>query len=161
LDSASAPLTADDWADRFGELRLTGAGAVSAWLGIPLVVAALVGMLWAAPIPSALHAGSPGINAATMFLMATFVYYCVLSIRLALGALALLVVVALPSAWLAGAGLPVWPIASAVFAPAFCWQLLETKRATGSLRVLANLQYLMLGPFWLTREAFRRLGLAY
>jgi len=161
LDSTGAPLTADDWADRFGALRLTGPGSVSAWLGIPLVVAALVGMLWAAPIPTALRSGSPGVNAATLFLMASFVYYCVLSIRLALGALAVLAITAIPSAWLAGAGLPTWPIASAVFAPAFCWQLLETRRATGGFRVLANLQYLMLGPFWLTREVFRRLGIAY
>jgi hypothetical protein len=36
-----------------------------------------------------------------------------------------------------------------------------TRRATGSACVIRNLQYLMLGPVWLLRAAFRRAGVAY
>ena len=155
------PSFADDWADRFAGLRASGPGAPSAWLGIPLVVAALLGMLRSVPLPAVLAEHSPVINAASLFVMASFVYYCILSIRLAAGGLAFLIVAALPAVWLGEAGLPLWPVASAVFAPAFCWQLLESKRATGRLLIGRNLQYLMLGPIWLLRAAYRRLGIGY
>ena len=156
-----APITADDWAEKFGELRASDAGAASAWLGIPLVIATLIGMLWSAPMPAVLTERSPVLNVATLFLMASFVYYCILSLRLAVGGLALLLALTVPSVWLQQAGLPLWPIASALFAPAFCWQLLESRRATGRLLILKNLQYLMLGPIWLLRAAYRQLGVGY
>lgn len=152
---------ADEWADRYGALKASGPSAPSAWLGIPLVVATLIGMLWSAPFPDELGLRSPALNLATLFLMASFVYYCVLSLPLAFGGLAFLALTALPSVWLSLADLPLWPLASALFAPAFCWQLLESRRATGRLLILRNLQYLMLGPIWLLRAAYRRLGLSY
>jgi hypothetical protein len=157
----SAPTTADEWADRYGELKVSGARAANAWLGIPLAVGSLIGMLWSAPVPDILSASSPVINFGSLFLMASFVYYCILSIPLALGGLLFLLAVALPSSWLTQAGLPLWPIASAIFAPALAWQLIETRRATGRLLLLRNLQYLMLGPIWLLRAAYRRVGLPY
>jgi hypothetical protein len=155
------PITADDWADRFGELRERGALAPSAWLGIPLVVMSLIGILWSVPVPAILRASSPVINYGTLFVMATFVYYCILSLRLALGGLFFLIAVSTPSAWLAQAGQPLWPIASGVFVLAFCWQLIETWHATGRMLIGRNLQYLMLGPIWLLRAAYRGVGIAY
>jgi uncharacterized membrane protein YGL010W len=157
----NAPVTADDWADRYGEIKASGPGAASAWLGIPLVVATLIGMLWSVPVPTVLAGTSPAINVATLFLMATFVYYCILSLPLAFGGLLFLIAAALPSAWLTQAGLPLWQIASALFAPVFCWQLLESRRATGRLLIVRNLQYLMLGPIWLLRALYRQAGIAY
>lgn len=157
----TAANTADEWADRYGELRLSGPGSPNAWLGIPLTIAALVGMLWSVPVPAALGLASPVLNFATLFLMATFVYYCVLSLSLALAGLVFLIAAAVPGAWLDQADLPVWAVSSAVFAPAFAWQLVETRRATGRLMIARNLQYLMLGPVWLLRGAYRTLGLAY
>ena len=157
----NSPITADEWADRFAELRASGPGAASGWLGIPLVIATLIGMLWSAPVPAVLAERSPLLNAATMFVIVSFVYYCILSLRLAIGGLALLLALAVPSILMQQAGLPLWPIASALFAPAFCWQLLESRRATGRLLIVRNLQYLMLGPLWLLRAGFRRLGVEY
>jgi len=152
---------ADEWADKYGELRRSGPGATSAWLGIPLAVAALIGLLWSVPVPAALGQVSPAINCATLFLMATFVYYCILSIPLALGGLVFLIATAVPGAWLARAGLPLLPAAAAVFVTAFAWQLVETRRGAGRILLTRNLQYLMLGPIWLLRAAYRRVGLEY
>ena len=155
------PSTADDWADEFGALRNSGPAAPSACIGIPLVVTSLLAMLWSAPIPASLAATSPVINAATLFVVATFVYYCILSIRLALGGLIFLICAISPGAWLDHAGLSLWPMAPAVFVTAFSWQLVETRRATGRLHALRTLQYVMLGPIWLLRAAYRRAGLGY
>lgn len=126
-----------------------------------MLVAALLGLLWSIPLPASLSPHSPVLNWATMFLMASFVYYCILSIPIALASLALMLAATLPSVWLRAEGLPVWPLAVGAFVPAFVWQLAMTRRATGRLRVLRNLQYLMLGPVWLLRAAFRRAGIGY
>ena len=151
----------DEWVDKYGALKARGPGNASAWLGIPLLIASLIGLLWSIPVPSVLREASPAINYATLFIMATFVYYCILSIPLALGGLVLLAAAAVPSVWLSQNGIALLPLAGAIFIVAFCWQLLDTWRARGRMLVGANLQYLMLGPIWLLRAAYRRLGLTY
>jgi uncharacterized membrane protein YGL010W len=151
----------NEWADRYGALRARGAGSASAWVGIPLVTLSLIGLLWSLPVPQPFREASPAINYATLFIMATFVYYCILSVSLALVSLVLMLAATAPSVWLTAAGLPLLPIAAVVFAASFGWQLLETRRATGRMLVIANLQYLMLGPIWLLRAAYRSLGLRY
>lgn len=157
--SSERPL--DEWADKYGELKTGGPGRVNAWLGIPLIVGSLLGILWSAPVPSVLRDASPAINFATLFLMATFVYYCILSISLGFGGFLFLLIATAPSILLTNAGLPLSQIASSVFFVSLVWQLVETKRATGSMLVIRNLQYLMLGPVWMLRAAFRKFGLPY
>ena len=155
----STARTLDEWMARYAELRAGGPGSACAWLGIPLIVTALIGMLWSLPVAPSLSAASPAINYATLFLMATFVYYCILSIGLALGALLFLLVVSLPSILLATRGVPLAPFAVPVFCGVLLWQLGDTRRATGRYYVIRNLQYLMLGPIWLLRAAYRKLGI--
>ena len=157
----NAHTTVDDWADEYGRLRSSGPAAVAAWLGIPLLIASLLGLLWISPLPAVLTETSPAINPATLFIMAAFVYYSILSIRLALGGLVFLLAATVPSILLAQSTVPAGLLAGAVFAVSFAWQLLDTKRATGRLELLRNLQYVMLGPIWLLRAAYRRAGIDY
>jgi uncharacterized membrane protein YGL010W len=157
--STQAPL--DEWADRYGDLKRNGPGTLSALLGIPLIVGSLIGMLWSAPVPEALKQASPAINFATLFLIATFVYYCILSISLGFAGFLFLLIVTAPSVWLSRHGLPLASIASSVFFVTLVWQLIETRLATGRMRVVRNLQYLMIGPMWMLRGVYRKFGLAY
>lgn len=151
----------DQWADKYGDLKAGGPGRVNAWLGIPLIVASLIGMLWAAPVPSVLRDASPAINYATLFLMATFVYYCILSISLGIAGFLFLLIATVPSIWLSQEGLPLSKIAASVFFVTLMLQLIETRMATGRMHVVRNVQYLMIGPVWMLRAAYRKLGLAY
>ena len=154
----SAATNLDEWTEKYAELRAGGPGSACAWLGIPLLVSALIGVLWSLPVASSLSDASPAINYATLFLMATFVYYCILSIVLALGGLLFLLAASVPSIWLTATDTSLAPIAGPVFAAALLWQVLDTKKATGRLLVIRNLHYLMLGPIWLLRAAYRKLG---
>ena len=154
-------ISADAWADRFAALRGGGPGAPSAWIGLPVAISALLGILWAIPVPGALAAASPALNFAVLFVLATFVYYCILSLNLAIGGLLFLAAATIPSLWLERHGVPVLPVSIALLIPALAWQLTETKRATGRLQIIANLQYLMLGPVWLLRSLYRLTGIPY
>lgn len=156
----SSATTLDEWADRYGELRRGGPDNISAWLGIPLIVASLIGILWSAPVPAVLGDASPAINFATLFLLATFVYYCILSISLGFAGFLFLLILTGPSVWMTQRGLPLAPIASSLFLVTLVWQLIETRIATGRPRVVRNLQYLMIGPVWILRAVYRKLGLA-
>jgi hypothetical protein len=156
----SSPDLLDEWADRYGQLHAGAGPSPASWISVPVLVASLLAMLWSLPLPAPLAQRSPMINWATLFLMAAFVYYCILSIPIATAGLAFMLVAAAPSLWFEHVGLPAWPLALGAFVPAFCWQLLMTRRATGSIRLIRNLQYLMLGPVWLLRAAFRRAGIA-
>jgi uncharacterized membrane protein YGL010W len=160
-ETNQSPAPLDEWVGRYAELQPGGAGHPGAWLGIPLLVASVIGMLFSAPVPAAFRDISPAINYATLFIMATFVYYCILSVSLGLGALVFLLVATVPSVWADRADLPLAPAATVLFVTVFAWQLAGTKLATGRMLVVRNLQYLMLGPMWLLREVYRRLGLAY
>ena len=128
----------DEWSDKYGELKAGGPGRANAWLGIPVIVGSLIGILWSAPVPAVLRELSPAINFATLFLMATFVYYCILSISLGFGGFLFLVLATAPSVWLSNADYPLAKIASSLFFVTLVWQLLETKRATGSRTVQAD-----------------------
>lgn len=160
-ETKQSPAPLDEWVDRYAELKPGGPGDPGAWLGIPLLVAALIGMLWSAPVPPAFRDVSPAINYATLFIMATFVYYCILSVSLGLGAFVLLLVATIPSVLADRADLPLGPSATVLFVTVFAWQLTGTKLATGRMLIVRNLQYLMLGPMWLIRETYRHLGLGY
>lgn len=151
----------DEWVDKYERLRAGGPGHVSAWLGIPLIVSALIGLLWSIPVPAVLSDASPVINAATLFLMATFVYYCILSISLAMAGLVFMLLTLAPYVLLAGSRLSLLPIVAGLFVVCLAWQLAQTKRATGRVRLARNLQYLMLGPLWLLRAVFRKFRLDY
>jgi len=153
--------TLDEWADRYGSLRAGGPTSINAWLGIPLIISALMGLLWSVPVPAVLRDASPALNYAMLFLLATFVYYCILSISLALAGFVFLLLVTAPSIWLTRSGLPLPPIAGSVFIVAFAWQITETLRATGRMQLIHNLQLLMLGPLWLLRAVYRKFGFSY
>jgi uncharacterized membrane protein YGL010W len=157
----SSATTIDEWADRYGRLRRGGPGKVSAWLGIPLAVASLIGLLWSAPVPAVLRDASPAINFATLFVVATFVYYCILSISLGFAGFVVLLLLSIPSIWLTRAGLPLAPISALLFAVTLVWHLIDSKIATGRLCAIQNLQYLMIGPMWVLRAVYRKLGLPY
>ena len=148
----------DEWADRYGELR--GCLACS-WLGTPLIVVTVLGMLWSLPVPSVLSEASPAINYATLFIMSTFVYWCILSVSLGVCGLLLLLLALAPSVIASRAGLPLGSMSAGTFIVCFGWLLTDTRKTTGHWLVYRNLQYLMLGPIWLLREAWRSLGLRY
>jgi len=157
----SAPATLDEWADRYGELQPAKSQWLNCWILIPVLGMSLFGLAWSVPLPAVLSAHQAVVNGASMLLVATFVYYCMLSIRIALVGLVVLIATAAPPIFLGLRGVSVLPISIAVFAAAFSWQVALTRQATGRAFVLRNLQYLMLGPLWLLRTVFRRAGLKY
>ena len=65
-----------------------------ALMTVPMVVLGTVGLLWTLPIPDQFFEISPLLNWGTAFLMATAVYYFIISVSLAIGMLPFLLGIA-------------------------------------------------------------------
>jgi uncharacterized membrane protein YGL010W len=94
--------------------------------------------------------------------LATLIYYSLLSIPLTLGALPLL----LASLWSLDRldhldGVPLWSICVFLFVVAWIGQFvghaIEGKRPS----FFKDVQFLMIGPLWLLADVYRRLGVRF
>ena len=89
-----------DWLTHFEETQRSLHNRVVYWLAVPMVVIGTVGLLWSLPVPAEFYEISPLLNWGSAFLMATAVYYFIISLSLAIGLLPFLLGVAAAQLWL-------------------------------------------------------------
>jgi hypothetical protein len=153
---------AKQWLDAYAETTAAGTRSRALdWVTIPLLVLGLIGLLWSLPVPAAFQASAPTLNWGTLFLMAALVYYFILSITLAFGALPFVVAVVAVLAWLDTKPIDLPALAATTFAAAFAAQLVRRRLSGRAVNPLRDLQFLMLGPLWLVALLFRRLEIPY
>ncbi len=151
----------NDWLAEYAVSHQNSTNKLLHWICVPAIVLAVMGLLWAAPVPAAFAAGSPWLNWAVVVAAAAILYYLVLSPSLAAGiALAFAGLLLLTQA-LARLPWPLWQSSLAIFVVAWIGQfighLVEGRRPS----FFKDLQFLLIGPLWLLAAAYRRLGLRY
>ena len=77
----------DSWLQHYEDTHQDLAYPMVYWGAVPMVVLGTVGVFWALPIPDQFFEISPLLNWGTAFLMATAVYYFIISVSLAIGML--------------------------------------------------------------------------
>ena len=152
---------ADEWLQQYSRHHADGADQLLHRLMIPLLVTSVVGLLWAIPVPTTFREATPVLNWGTIFLMAAIVYYFILSISLAFGALPIIASVVWAVMWLDRLSYPLWMSSAALLITA--WMGLRVSHRSPGLRpsLIGDLQYVMLGPVWLVSALYRRLGIPY
>jgi uncharacterized membrane protein YGL010W len=153
--------TTDQWLDEYAQSHRNGANRYIDWLCIPVIVVSLVGLLWSLPVPETFRSASPALNWGTVFLMAAVVYYFIMSISLAVGALPFIVLVVATVAWLDGFDTPLWATSAALFVAGWVLQFIGHWREGSRLAFFRDLQLLMIGPLWLIASVYRRLNIPY
>jgi uncharacterized membrane protein YGL010W len=128
---------------------------------IPLTAVGIVGLLWSAPVPEAFRASSPILNWGTIFLMATMVYYFIISIYLAIGMLPFIVLTLAAVAWLGSLATPLWAISGGILVLAFAGQCVGHWLEGKMTPVFRDLHLLIIGPLWLLAGLYRCLGIPY
>jgi uncharacterized membrane protein YGL010W len=152
----------DTLLDEYGESHLNPVNKLVHWICVPLIVWAVVALLWSIPFPWTIGSGIVPLNWAVLALVLAQIYYFRLSRRLGSGLmlynLAMLwvtAVVELHSPW------PLWQVALAVFVLAWIGQfvghVIEGKRPS----FFKDLQFLLIGPAWLMSFLYRTLGLPF
>jgi uncharacterized membrane protein YGL010W len=151
----------EDWLQEYGASHRNPANKLLHAVCVPLIVLALLGLLWAIPVPAPLARAAPLLNWATAVVAAALVYYALLSPRLALGVVPVVALMGLVLERLAALAVPLWETCLAIFVVAWIGQFvghaIEGKRPS----FFKDLQFLLIGPLWLLGFVYRRAGLRY
>lgn len=156
-----AKKTADKWFSEYGDSHQNATNKLLHWICVPAIVASLIGLVWCIPQPAAMQSIAY-LNWATILISAAMVFYLRLSIPLALGMLAFLVLLVFVIARLDQLGQPpLWQIALAVFVLAWVGQFIGHKVEGKKPSFFQDIQFLLIGPIWLLAFIYRRVGIAY
>ncbi len=153
--------TADQWLDEYAESHTNNINAVLHWICVPLIVLSLIGLLWSLPVPLAFREISPVLNRGTTFLMASVVYYFIISLSLAFGILPFIVIVVAGVVWLETLWIPLWISSGVIFVAAWIGQFVGHVLEGRKPSFFKDLQFLMIGPLWLLAKIYRRVGIPY
>jgi hypothetical protein len=151
----------DRWLSQYGDNHREIAFPSTYWPAVLILVVGTVGMLWSLPVPQAFVEISPVLNWGSAFLMASIVYYFIISIALAIGMLPFIVGVSALQLWLQSSGLSLAGISLALVALSIVGLYVGHHSAGGFRAVFRDIQFMMIGPAWLLSNLYRRLGIPY
>ncbi len=149
------------WLERYEENHSDLGNPVVYWAAVPMVVVGTVGLLWYLPIPTEFAQISPLLNWGSAFLMATTIYYFIISLSLAIGMLPFLLGLAALQLWLTGSEYPALGVSTGLLVAGVVGLALGRRGHGGVLAVLQDLQLMMIGPAWLLAVIYRRFGIPY
>jgi len=149
----------DNWLARYEREHEHLTNPVVYWAAVPMVVLGTVGLFWYLPIPAEFGRISPLLNWGSAFLMATAIYYFIISLSLAIGMLPFLLGLAALQLWLAQSPYPQLGVSIGLLVAGTVGLWLG-RRGPGSFRgVLQDFQLMMIGPAWLLSVMYKRLGI--
>jgi uncharacterized membrane protein YGL010W len=154
--------TAGQWLEEYGDSHRNHTNKLLHWICVPVIVWCVLGLLWSLPFPGAIRSGFAPANWAGLAVLGALLYYAVLSIRLALGALPLL----LAMLWCIdrverAATVPLWTLCLGLFAAAWIGQFVGHAIEGRRPSFFKDVQFLMIGPLWLLAAVYRRLAIRF
>jgi uncharacterized membrane protein YGL010W len=153
--------TVNDWLGEYAVSHQNPINKLLHWICVPAIVLAVMGLLWATPVPAVFAALSPRLNWAVVVAAAAIVYYLLLSRRLAVGiALAFAGLLLLTQA-LTRLPWPLWQSSLVIFVVAWIGQFVGHLAEGRRPSFFKDVQFLLIGPLWLLASAYRRLRLRY
>jgi uncharacterized membrane protein YGL010W len=151
----------DSWLDRYEANHRDLRNPVVYWAAVPMLVLGTVGLFWALPVPQQFFEISPLLNWGSAFLMATAIYYFIISLSLAIGMLPFLLGLAAFQSGLAQSPYPPLGISVGLLAAGTVGLWLG-RRGPGSFRaMLQDFQLMMIGPVWLLSIMYKRFGVPF
>ena len=124
---------------------------------VPLIAIALIGLLWAIPVPRSV--ASPWLNFGTAGLLGLTVYYLRLAPRLGIGMLLVALVVAPLLAYASGLPVPLWLSALVVFTLGWIGQFIGHYVEGRRPSFFRDLRFLLIGPLWVLAKLYAALGI--
>ncbi len=149
------------WFDEYSESHRHPANKALHYVCVPLIVISLIGLLWALPVPPEFTSISPALNWGTTFLLASVVYYFIMSMPLAFGMLPFVLVTVVAVQWLDSLPGPLWSVSAGLFILAWIGQFIGHAIEGKKPSFFRDLQFLMIGPLWLLAGVYQRLGIRY
>ena len=130
------------------------------WICVPIIAYSIIALVSLLKFPPPIDYPVIG-NAASIFVLAAFVFYLRLSVKMAM-AMLLFGFVCLWIADIAQDGhIPLWESALSLFIAAWLGQFYGHKLEGKKPSFLRDIQFLMIGPAWLIGHIFRKMGWKY
>ncbi|MHA7879330.1 MAG: Mpo1 family 2-hydroxy fatty acid dioxygenase [Saccharospirillum sp.] len=146
----------DQWLSDYGESHQHPVNKQIHWLCVPLILWSVLALLW--PVgPDAI----PWLNAATVLIAISLLFYLTLSWTLTLG-MGLITVASLLLILLYQSldpSLPLWGFALLVFVLAWIGQFIGHQIEGKKPSFFKDVQFLLIGPAWLMSFVYRKLGI--
>ena len=151
----------DDWLARYEATHENLHNPVVYWAAVPMIVLGTVGLLWSLPVPVQFVEISPLLNWGSAFLMATAIYYFIISLSLAIGMLPFLLGMAAIQLWLAASPWPQLGVSIGLLVAGTVGLGLG-RGGPGIVRALArDYQLMMIGPLWLLSVIYKRFRIPF
>ena len=126
---------------------------------VPLIAIALIGLLWAIPVPGTLSSSSPWVNFGTATLIVLNVYYLRLAPRLGIGMVVAALLIAPLLTFAAGLPAPLWLMALVVFTLGWIGQFIGHYVEGRRPSFFRDLRFLLIGPLWVLEKFYAVLGI--
>jgi len=149
----------DPWLETCAENQQKLRFPAAYWLSVPFLVTGFTGLLWSLPVPAELEAISPILNWGSVFLMATVVYYFVISVPLAIGMLPVIGCLIAFETWLARRTGLLEPAAMVLTALGLAGLAVAHGGRGGPGAVFRDVQLLMIAPLYAVSRLYGRLGI--
>ena len=149
------------WFDEYGESHQHPTNSAIHWVCVPLILFAVLGLLFALPRPDAFAAVGPRFgNWAMVAIVLALGWYAVRSWRIALGmALVVALMIGAQHALILLPGQP-WQWNAAIFIAAWIGQFVGHRIEGRKPSFFKDLAFLLVGPAWLLGKLYRRAGIA-
>ncbi|MFS1524364.1 DUF962 domain-containing protein [Microbulbifer sp. 2304DJ12-6] len=148
------------WFAEYGESHQNPVNKSIHWFAVPVIYAAITGLLWAIPQPQFMMA-IPWLNWAVVATVLVLLFYVALSFPIALGMTALTVVCLWAWSLLQRLGISVWQTALGLFVVMWIFQFIGHAIEGKKPAFFKDLQFLLIGPAWIIAFIYRKLGIRY
>lgn len=151
----------DRWLAEFGANHRNMAHAPVYWIAVPVLILGTVGLLWSLPIPNEFREISPVLNWGSAFLLSAVVYYFIISLPLAFGALPFVIAVAAFEFWLQFSAFSALHASLGLIAGGLVGLSMSRIGNGGARAVLHDVQHIMIAPVWLLSRLYQKLGIPH
>ncbi len=156
--------TVEAWFDAYDHSHRHPVNKRIHWICVPLILMSTLGLLWEVPLPwvhaHAPYSARPWANVASLLAAGALVFYLRLSLRLCLG---MLIVASLGLGWslLIATLFPLhaWLINLCIFGIAWAGQFVGHRIEGAKPSFFQDLQFLLIGPAWVLRFVYTKLGI--
>jgi uncharacterized membrane protein YGL010W len=147
----------NQWMNEYGVSHQNPTNQLIHKICVPLIMFSVIGLMWSIPTPAALES-VPYLNWATLFIIGCLLFYLSLNFIMALGMMILTTIICAACLVLEQQGLLI-SVSLAIFVLSWIAQIYGHKIEGKKPSFLQDLVFLLIGPLWVLRFFYSKLGI--
>ena len=154
----------DSWFNDYGESHKNPINKAIHWVCIPMIAFSLIGLIWSIPHDNffQFYSGnySEYLNWSTILVIIIFIYYMILSYKIAFGMLLFSLILLYGNNYI-DRSMELWKVSLGIFIFAWIGQFIGHKIEGKKPSFFQDVQFLLIGPAWLLGFIYRKFNIKY